>query len=171
MKNPKNNIKNILSFNHYGQKGKFHDEGDTIQDFFDFIDQYENPLFIIQNAEFDMRFLNIRNKSVRFENEVLDTKQLLQLFYLPTILKLSETDNKYKDIVTKIGNSIRDNGLISSSLSKVGPAMGINMSGYHDALTDCRLMMEMFKNIYSLLKENKDLDIRKYQMERISHIK
>jgi hypothetical protein len=33
-------------------------------------------------------------------------------------------------MIVKIGTSSRDNGLISSSLSKLGPALGINMSGY-----------------------------------------
>jgi hypothetical protein len=80
---------------------------------------------------------------------------------------LAETDQQYKDMVNKIGTSDRDNGLISSSMSKVGPALGINMSGYHDALTDCRITMQMFCKIVDFLKQHQSVDISKYQAERI----
>ena len=69
-------------------------------------------------------------------------------------------------MIQKIGTSSRDSGLISSSLGKIGPALGIDMTGYHDALTDVRLMMQMLKSMIDFLKENMDLDIKKYQYER-----
>ena len=168
MKDPNTRIKWVLSFNHYGQSDvRFHDEEETLKDFYDFLKPYQNPILMIQNAEFDMRFLNTRNQVVKFDNEVIDTKQIAQLFYLPTLQKLAETKSEFKEIIEKIGNSSRDNGLISSSLSKVGPALGINMSGYHDALVDCRLMAQMFTKMVDFLKEHQDVDIQKYQMERI----
>jgi hypothetical protein len=96
------NIKKILSFNHYGQKAEFHEEENTLSEFHKFIEEYDNPILIIQNAEFDMRYLNTRG-SVKFKNEVIDTKQLLQYFYLPAIQKLAETDNEYKKLIEFIG--------------------------------------------------------------------
>lgn len=166
-----NKIKSILSFNRYGQSGiKFHDESESLSEFREFIQKWDNPILVIQNAQFDMRYLNTRG-SVNFNNEVIDTKQVLQLFYLPLIQKLSEVDEKYKDLIQKIGTSSRDGGLISSSMGKIGPALGINMSGYHDALTDCRLAMEMFTKVVNLLKANINVDISKYQGERINRIK
>ena len=168
MKDPNTRIKWVLSFNHYGQSGvKFHDEEETLKDFYDFLKPYQNPILMIQNAEFDMRFLNTRNQIVKFDNEVIDTKQISQLFYLPLLQKLAETKIEFKEMIEKIGTSDRDNGLISSSLSKVGPALGINMSGYHDALVDCRLMAQMFTKMIHFLKLHQDVDIIKYQAERI----
>jgi len=168
MKEPENRIKKVLSFNHYGQKGiQFHDEMETLQDFFQFLKQFNEPILMIQNAEFDMRFLNTRNPIVKFDNEVIDTKQVAQLFYLPLLQKLAETEPEFKEMIQKIGTSDRDNGLISSSLSKIGPALGINMTGYHDALTDTKLMIQMFQSMIEFLKQHQDVDIRKYQMERI----
>lgn len=164
----KSRIEDVLKFNHYREDGvEYHDEQNTIVEFFEFLKKYENPVLVIQNAEFDMKYLNIRNPIVKFDNEVIDTKQLIQLFYLPCIQKLSETEQEYKDLVTKIGTSGRDSGLISSSMSKIGPALGINMSGYHDALTDCRIMYQMFQGIIDFLKKNKSVDIKKYQSDRI----
>lgn len=162
-------IKWVLSFNHYGQRGiKYYDEKESLVDFYNFISDWDKPILAIQNAEFDMRYLNTRNSDIKFDNEVIDTKQILQLYYLPLLQKLAETDDKYKKMIDSIGVSGRDSGLISSSLSKVGPAMGINMSGYHDALVDCRLMMKMFTTMIDLFKDHKDVDISKYQSDRIS---
>lgn len=172
MKNTDSRIAKVLSFNHYGRSGlKYHEEENVLSDFFDFISQYDNPMLIIQNAEFDMKYLNIRNPIVKFDNEVLDTKQILQLFYLPTLQKLAESDVGYSDIIKKIGKSDRDNGLISSSMGKVGPTLGINMTGYHDALTDCRLAMQMLQKVIDFLRENQSVDIKKYQGERINTIR
>lgn len=165
--NEPNRIKWVLSFNRYGEKmRKYELEEEVLKDFKYFIDEYDNPILVAQNAEFDMKMLNTRS-DLKFENEVICTKQLLQLFYLPTLQKLSESDLKYKNIIDGIGISDRDNGLISSSMSKIGPIMNINMEGYHDALTDCRLMAQMLQKTIDFLKENIDLDIKKYQMERI----
>jgi DNA polymerase III epsilon subunit-like protein len=129
--------------------------------------KYNKPVLVIQNAEFDMRYLNTRNPIVKFNNEVLDTKQIIQLFYLPLLQKLSESEEWAHEMVTKIGTSDRDSGLISSSMSKIGPALKIDMNGYHDALTDCRITTEMLQKIISFLKKYQDLDITKYQAERI----
>lgn len=168
MRDPSTRIKKVLSFNHYGKKGiEYHQEGDVLKEFFEMISKYDSPMLVIQNAEFDMRFLNTRDPIVRFDNEVLDTKQVAQLFYLPTLQKLSETDSEASNMIKKIGTSDRDNGLISSSLSKIGPALGINMTNYHDALTDCRLAIQMFQKMIAFLKDNKEVDIKKYQGERI----
>lgn len=161
-------IKQVLSFNHYGSKQeKYFLEQQILEEFHQFLELYDNPILVIQNAIFDMRYLNTRHPELKFDNEVLDTKDLIQLYYLPALQKLSETETWATDMVQRIGTSTRDNGLISSSLSRIGPALGINMTGYHDALTDCRLAMQMFQGIVEFLKQNKNLDIRKYQAERI----
>jgi len=168
MDDPKTKIKSILSFNHYGEGNhEYYGEINVLQEFFEFIKQYDRPMLVIQNAEFDMRYLNTRNPIVKFTNEVLDTKQVIQLFYLPLLQKLSESEEEYANIISKIGTSDRDFGLISSSMSKIGPALKLNMSGYHDALTDCRITTEMLNKIIMFLKDHQDVDIRKYQAERI----
>jgi hypothetical protein len=41
------------------------------------------------------------------------------------------------------------------------------MSGYHDALTDTKLMMQMLQSMIALLKKHQDVNIIKYQAERI----
>lgn len=168
---PGDKTKWVLGFNHYGSGSyKYKEEQETIDRFFEFISQYEPCLFVAQNAQFDMQMLGGRY-SHKIKNEVFDTKALIQLYFLPLLQKLAETDIKYKEMIDFIGTSTRDNGLISSSMSKIGPVLNINMQGYHDALTDCRLMMEMYQKIVDILKQNKRVDIMKYQVERIKTLR
>jgi DNA polymerase III epsilon subunit-like protein len=168
---PGDTSRRILSFNHYGSgQYKWRNEEEVVNEFFNWLERYEPCLFVAQNAGFDMNMLSGRFGH-KINNEVFDTKMLIQLYYLPLIQKLAETDSKYKDLINFIGTSSRDNGLISSSLSKIGPALGLNMTGYHDALTDCRLTMNMYLKIVDFIKENQSVDIMKYQTERIKVIR
>lgn len=170
---PNSRIKWVLSFNHYGSKDKsqkYHVEEDVLNQFFDWVDGFEDTILVIQNAEFDAKMLSVRSGRL-IKYPILDTKQVIQLFYLPTLQKLAETDQNYKDVINQIGTSDRDFGLISSSMSKIGPQLGLNMSGYHDALTDCRITTQMLQKILIFLEENKEVDIRKYQSQRILKIK
>ena len=168
---PEDKTKWVLGFNHYGSgKYKYKNEQEILNQFFDWIGNYEPCLLIAQNAGFDMAMLAGRYGH-KIKNEVFDTKMLIQLYYLPLLQALSENDSKYKEMIDFIGTSSRDGGLISSSMSKVGPALGINMTNYHDALTDCRITIQMYQKIVDFLKENQEVDIMKYQSERIKVIK
>ncbi len=170
-KQPGDNSRRILGFNHYGSGNyKYKEEKQIVDDFFNWIKSFSPCLLVAQNAAFDMNMLSGRSDK-KILDEVFDTKMLIQLYFLPLIQKLAEDDIKYKQMVETIGISTRDNGLISSSMSKIGPALKINMSGYHDALTDCRLMQEMYQKIVELLKQHQNIDITKYQTERIKSIR
>ena len=160
----------VLSFNHYGDKiegKKYLEEIEVLEMFNQWVQEQNNPLFIIQNAEFDMNMLNGRNGRYFSDVEVLDTKMFLQLYIIPIYQKLAETDDVYKKKIERIGFSSRDGGLVSSSMAKWAPEFNIDDSMYHDALFDCVMMQEMFSKTLVLMKENEDLDIMKYQQERI----
>ena len=118
-KQPDGGNRRVLSFNHYGSGNyKYKDEKQIVNQFFDWTNEFSPCLFIAQNAAFDMQMLACRYGH-KIKNEVFDTKMLIQLYFLPLIQKLAETDPKYKEMVNTIGISARDNGLISSSMSKI----------------------------------------------------
>lgn len=168
---PGDTTKRILGFNHYGSGDfKYRPEQDVLGEFFGWLGQYEPCLLVAQNAGFDMNMLAGRSGE-GIVNEVFDTKMLIQLYYIPALQKLAETEESASAKLSEIGVSDRDNGLVSSSLSKIGPALGINMSGYHDALTDCRLAMQMYEGMVEFLKNNTGLDISVYQAQRIKSIR
>jgi DNA polymerase III epsilon subunit-like protein len=168
---PGDSSRKILSFNHYGSGDyKYKEESDIVEDFFTWIDKYSPLLAVAQNASFDMNMLAGRSDN-KIKFEVFDTKMLIQLYYLPLLQKLAETDSKYSELVSSIGTSARDNGLISSSMAKIGPALGLSMDNYHDAITDCRITIEMYRKIVDFLKQNQHIDISKYQNDRIRTIR
>lgn len=168
MNEPNSRVKWVLSFNRYGEKGmNYFNEELVMTEFYEWLKNQNNPMLVIQNAQFDMNMLNARYKNVKFDNEVFDTKSLIQLYYLPTIQKLSETDDLYKELVKEIGTSERDKGLLNSSMKKIGLILKIDMTDYHDALKDCMITINMVIKIIDFLKENYNLDIMKYQKERI----
>lgn len=158
----------ILDFNHYKDGDYIYkNENEVLDNFFSFVGKYSPSFLVAQNAPFDIDMLSGRYGHI-INEEVFDTKMLIRFYLIPILQKLAETDNKYKELIETIGTSDRDNGLISSSLSKIGPALGINMKGYHDALTDCVLMADMFLSIKDIMEDNFDLDIEKYQIERVN---
>lgn len=177
LSNPSDDIKAKFKFNHYGNKiesdPKYYDEQEILGEFRNWLAHsgyYLEPLLVIQNAGFDMNMLVGRGNKMLGDikpYEVLDTKMVLQLFVIPIMQKLAESDKKYSEFLNDVGTSTRDNGLITSSMSKWGPFFDINMSGYHDALSDCRITAEMFTKMIDFIKNNSDLDISKYQTERI----
>ncbi|MFW6243331.1 MAG: hypothetical protein ACOC2W_04160, partial [bacterium] len=102
------NINKVLKFNRYGSgEFKYKKEDTVLKMYFDWLGGQRNPLLVIQNAEFDMNMINNRT-DIRFNNEVFDTKQLIQLYFIPLIQKLAETDNNYKNMISGIGTSTRD---------------------------------------------------------------
>jgi len=164
------NRKKVLSFNRYGDKIKgknYINEQDALNSFFEWVKTFNNPVFVIQNAQFDMNMFGGRSGK-KLEYPVLDLKMIIQLYVIPVYEKLAETDNTYKEKLEKIGTSSRDNGLTSSSMGAWAPEFGIETSGYHDALYDCRMTVKLYENIINLFETNKDLDISKYQNIRIS---
>jgi DNA polymerase III epsilon subunit-like protein len=168
---PEDKTKWVLGFNHYGSGDyKYKDENDIVDDFFKWIENYSPNILVAQNASFDMAMLSGRYGH-KITSEVFDTKMLIQLYFLPLLQTLAETDSKYKEMIDFIGTSTRDNGLISSSMAKIGPVLGVNMMGYHDAITDCRITIQMYQKIIDLLKQNQDIDIMKYQAERIKTLR
>ena len=168
---PEDKTKWVLGFNHYGSGDyKYKNERDIVDDFFRWIGNYTPNILVAQNASFDMAMLSGRHGH-KITSEVFDTKMLIQLYFLPLLQTLAETDTKYKEMIDFIGTSSRDNGLISSSMSKIGPVLGVNMMGYHDAITDCRITIQMYQKIIELLKQNQEIDIMKYQVERIKTLR
>ena len=168
---PGDKTKWVLGFNHYGSGDyEYKNERDIVEDFFRWIDNYSPNILVAQNASFDMAMLSGRYGN-KITSEVFDTKMLIQLYFLPLLQTLAETDIKYKEMIDFIGTSERDNGLISSSMSKIGPVLGVNMINYHDAITDCRITIQMYQKIVDFLKQHQEVDIMKYQVERIKVIR
>lgn len=161
-------VKKVLSFTRYGSwEGEYKNEQEVLNLFFKWLEQLNNPILVLQNAKFDMNMFGGRS-GVKLPYKVLDTKIFIQYFYIPTLQKLAERDKKYQKVIDDIGTSSRDGGLVSSSMGRIAPTLGVSTKGYHDALVDCRMTYNMTTEMFKFLEEHQDLDIKKYQHERFN---
>lgn len=158
--------KRVLSFTRYGSwEGEYKDEKEVLEQFFEWLEQFQNPVLVFQNSKFDMNMIGGRSGK-KLPYKVLDTKIFIQYWYIPTLQKLAETDEKYQNILQEIGTSTRDGGLTSSSMGRIAPTLGVSTEGYHDALVDCRMTYNMTSEMFKFLEKHKNLNILKYQAQR-----
>lgn len=165
---PGSRISGALKFNKYGERGaKYFEEQEVLSELKNFIDGYGEAVLLIQNAPFDIPMINVRKKFGGLRNEIFDTKDFFGYFLLPTLEKLGETDPEVRVILDKIGRS-SSGTLPTSSLPKVSAGLGIDPSGAHDALYDCRYMVSTLEKALDIVQKNMGLDIKKYVIPRIS---
>jgi DNA polymerase III epsilon subunit-like protein len=159
-------VTGALKFNRYGEKGATYlDEQDVLQHLEDFISQFDKVVLLIQNAPFDMKLINIRRQFGGFNHEVFDTKDFFAYFLIPTLQVIAEKDPEAASIIAALGKTGRGN-VPSSSLPVVSKALGVDPNGAHDALYDCRYMVETLEKGLEILSANTDLAIKDYQRPR-----
>jgi DNA polymerase III epsilon subunit-like protein len=168
VKDPQRTKDVVLPMTRYGERGvKYHDESETIDEFFDWVDSFDNPVLIAQNASFDIKYLAVRGNR-KIDYPVIDTKMVIQLYFIPIIQQLSDENNpEAQEILKQLPPSSRDKGMPSSSMGKIAPILDIDVSGWHSAVEDVKIMIDMFKKIKDYLERHKGLDIRKHQAKRL----
>jgi DNA polymerase III epsilon subunit-like protein len=158
----------ILPMTRYGESGKkYYDEKKSIDEFFDWVDTFKNPVLIAQNAAFDLKFLVVRSgKKIKYP--VIDTKKIIQQFFIPAVQQLSDDENlEAQEMLKNLPTSEKDKGLPTSSMGKIAPTLGLDVTGWHSAIEDVNIMIEMFKKMMEFFEQNKDVNIRKYKEKRI----
>ena len=165
----------ILSMTRYGEQGReYGDEQEVLDQFFDWADQFPNPLFIAQNASFDLKFLNVRSGGKLPKYPVLDTMQLMQYYLIPllkTQAKAEEGDPGAQALLNKLYIKRGNWGYHSSSMGVVSKAYGINIDDWHNALADVKMMMEMYRNVVETIRKGMNVDISAEQGKVLSRQK
>ena len=165
----------ILSMTRYGEQGRTYGEEQEILDqFFDWADQFPNPLFIAQNASFDLKFLNVRSKGKLPKYPVLDTMQLMQYYLVPllkTQIKAEEGNQEAQDLLDKLYVRKGNWGYHSVSMGVVSKAYGISIDDWHNALADVKMMMEMYRNVVETIRKGMGTDISNEQGKVLSRQK
>lgn len=164
---PLDKPQDVLAMTRYGEQGRtYGDEQEILDQFFDWVDQFPNPLFIAQNASFDLKFLNVRSKGKLPKHPVLDTMQLMQYYLVPllkTQVKASEGDPEAQALLDKLYIKKGNWGYHSVSMGVVSKAYGINIDDWHNALADVKMMMEMYRNVVDTIRKGMGTDISKEQ--------
>ena len=157
----------VLAITRYGEKDRsYGDEQDVLDEFFEFVESFPNPLMIAQNAAFDLRMLSVRSEGKLPRYPVLDTQQLMKHYLLPLLKTQTSAeggDVKAQELLDKLYVKKGNWGYHSVSMGVVSKAYGISIDDWHNALADVKMMMEMTKVIFMALQASSDVDISKYQ--------
>lgn len=158
-------IEDILGFTRYSS-GKPQEERvsekEMLVNFEKFVTKYGNNVILIShNAAFDMKVIETRRRENGLPRmskyKVFDNLAFTRFFLIPLKVTLNDSDFLEK-VMTK--SKMQP---YSSSLGKVAQAMSINPSGWHDALADVDMMIQVMQKIIELLRINMKLDIKSYQ--------
>jgi len=168
----KMSVTDILSMTRYGESGgSYGDEQEVLNQFFEFIASFPNPLLVAQNAAFDMKFVNVRSDGKLPKYPVLDTQQLMQEYLLPllkTQVKAEEGDPAAQELLNKLYVRKKNWGGYSVSMGVVSKAYGISIEDWHNALADVKMMMEMYKNVVNTIRQGMETDISAEQGKVLS---
>jgi DNA polymerase III epsilon subunit-like protein len=162
-RNPLKDPQAILSMTRYGEKGRaYGEEQEVLDKFFEWADGFSNPLFIAQNASFDLKFLNVRSGGKLPKYPVLDTKQLMEMYLIPLLKTQTAAeagDPAAQDLLDKLYIKKGNWGYHSSSMGVVSKAYGISIAGWHNALADVKMMMSMYRSVVETIRKGMSTDI------------
>jgi DNA polymerase III epsilon subunit-like protein len=161
-------VQDLLSMTRYGEQGgEYGDEKEVLDRFFEFVASFPNPMLVAQNASFDLRFVNVRSGGqLPSSYPVLDTMQLMKLYLIPllkTQSKAEEGDPEAQALLNKLYVRKGNWGYYSTSMGVVSNAYGIDIEGWHNALADVQMMMQMYKNVVATIRRGMNVDIRRVQ--------
>jgi len=165
----------VLAMTRYGEKDRsYGDEQDVLDEFFEFVESFPNPLMIAQNAAFDLRMLSVRSGGKLPRYPVLDTQQLMKHYLLPLLKTQASAeggDVKAQELLDKLYVKKGNWGYHSVSMGVVSKAYGINIDDWHNAIADVKMMMEMYRSVVETIRSGMGTDITGEQGKVMSHKK
>jgi DNA polymerase III epsilon subunit-like protein len=163
-------MRDILKMNQYfDESEEFLEIADVIKDFNEFLKSMESKsgsgkiVLIAQNSPFDVGVINMAYERLGLESpdyELWDTKAPLDLYFMPIINKIkedpdaSEEDKEIVDALTKVNKFGRP--YISSSLGVVTAAFKLKDKGWHNALADVQMTIDMLFAVINFIKLKKE---------------
>jgi DNA polymerase III alpha subunit (gram-positive type) len=136
----------------------------ALKQFSEFLDRYPDRVMVAQNAPFDNGFLNNmyqRIGEVPPDDIVVDTVMIFRKFLTPALKmfkanreagqELSPEDAKILDALTS------DKGKLTVSLGKIIKAFDVENKGWHDALADVTMLLDVLKAVINFLDVRTDL--------------
>lgn len=166
----------LLKLNRYGEpKGnvEYINEQELFNNYGEWLLGFKQRVMIAQNATFDWKMINGRAKTRIPSAPTVDTYITSQLFWIPLMQTLAKQgDERAIDLINKLTVD-RGNGRksITFSLGPACKALGINTEGWHSAIADTYMMVEMFKVMFNDLLMNQDVDILTAKIPWISKVR
>lgn len=159
----------ILKMTHYYEiESELETEESAIQKFYEFVAQYDDPVLVAHNAEFDVNFVYTKGKQYQLKfptAKVLDTLRLSQFFFVPTVetLKSSAACELYDCLSRRNTKRIH----VSSRLGDLASAFKINSDMWHSAEADVVMMNEVMIKIIEFLEKHENTNITVAQEKAI----
>jgi DNA polymerase III epsilon subunit-like protein len=174
-RNPLKEPQDVLAMTRYGEQGRdYGDEQEVLDEFFEFVESFPNPLMIAQNAAFDLEFLSVRSDGNLTRYPVLDTQKLMQHYLVPLLKTQTAAeggDPGAQELLDKLYVKKGNWGYHSISMGVVSKAYGVSIDDWHNALADVKMMMEMYQNVVQTIRQGMGVDIRQEQGKALSREK
>lgn len=141
-------------------------EKDSIQEFNNFISEYDDVILIAHNIDFDIKFILSRCKlhKLKFKSTLaLDTLKVSQFFFAPLVQTIAKKNKECETYLNTLRGLSKTNKHISSKLGHLAIALGFSSKNWHTASADVEMMYYVFKKIVNLLERHRDIDISSAQ--------
>ena len=156
-------VQDILKMTNYGSKdykGEYAEEQDIIGEFSDWVNSFPNPLLVVHNASFDMKFMAVRKGTSLEKVPVLDTLKIVQLHLIPLLKTIENADKEAKEILDSLLKPYPSGKLFySASQGLLAKAFKVDASSWHTALADVEMLSKIFYHIVNAFRKWKDVDI------------
>jgi len=156
-------ITKIFSMTRYGEKrGKYVSPQEAVQQFENYIKKMENAsrsgkvLFIAQNSPFDVGILNACYERIGKQPpniETWDTKAAIHYYLHPAVKALKDGEDLDEEDIRIATTLLMKNGGLSSSLGQMIKAFDLKNKGWHNALADVQMTMEMLESIVKYVRK------------------
>lgn len=156
------NIPDLFRMSRYGDDDAPRvNMSDAYQGFSDFINQYNRPILIAQNAAFDMghmfgpmKKLGITRPSYQ---EVLDTVTLGRVWIYPLLKAAEELDIlNSKAMLEPLEVERNGRKSVSVTLDRLGKAFGVTAKHWHSGISDVYQTYGVFKSMIDFMQAAKD---------------
>lgn len=169
--------KMVLGLTRYGEKdapkGRYIPEKEMIENFYEWLDSLGDIVLVIQNAKFDMNMLSVRYNAdpetgvARGKGAVgrelprypvIDTIPIIKNYLIPYYKTLaSQGDEEAEVFLSKLVSKKRKPD--STSQGPVATAYGIPIIGWHAAIDDVKMLMQIFQKAVQSMRTGGDVDI------------
>lgn len=166
-----NDPNDILKMTRYHKiNPQIEEEAMALEKFIQFVNEYPNPVLVAHNAEFDVKFVEIRGAKYEIKipsTEVLDTLKISRYFFAPAIETLVDDEEAIKlhqSLFRQRGKMTH----ISSKLGELAAAFKINAKYWHTANADVEMMLGVLLKIIKFLEKHRNVNINKNQEKAIA---
>ena len=138
--------------------------GQALRSFTEFLDKYPDRVLVAQNAPFDVGFLNNMYQRIGREppdDISVDTVVIFRKFLTPALKMFKANREAGKELSEQDANILNamttDKGKLSVSLGKIIKAFDVENKGWHDALADVTMLLDVLKAVINFLDVREDL--------------